>query len=84
LLGNAVLTKDMMRDARRLLGWSARELGERVGLRGETVLRLETGTLDLEKTAYGKVVGIIRALETGGIEFLPDGSVRRRPAERKE
>lgn len=73
-----VLTRDQMKDARALLRWSAQELADKAGIRRETVYRLESGALDLEKTALGIVRKLREALEAGGIEFLADGSVRKR------
>lgn len=74
-----MLTKDQLRDGRALLRWTAQELSARVGMRYETILKLEKGVLDLEKTSLGNVRKLRTALEEGGIEFLDDGSVRRRP-----
>jgi len=73
-----VLTRDQIRKGRALLGWSARELGERSGIRTETILRLESGRLDIEQSKMATVKSIRAALESGGIELLPDGTVRRR------
>lgn len=74
-----MLTKDQLRDGRALLRWTAQELGERAGMRYETILKLEKGILDLEKSSLGNVRRLREALEAGGIEFLADGSVRRKP-----
>ena len=74
-----MLTKDQLRDGRALLHWTAPQLAEKTGIRRETILKLEKGTLDLENTSLGNVRKLRTALEEGGIEFLPDGSVRRRP-----
>jgi predicted transcriptional regulator len=73
-----MITRDQVRDGRLLLRWTAKELAEKAGVRRETIQRIETGKVDLEKSNFATIMGIRAALETGGIEFLDDGSVRRR------
>jgi transcriptional regulator with XRE-family HTH domain len=73
-----MVTKDQVRDARLLLRWTARELAEKAGVRRETIQRIETGKVDIEKSNFATIMGIRGALEAGGIEFLEDGSVRRK------
>jgi predicted transcriptional regulator len=73
-----VLTKDQIKAGRALLRWSARELGERAGVRTETILRLESGALDLDQSKFITVKNIRAALESGGVEVLDDGGVRMR------
>jgi len=73
-----LLTKDQIKTGRALLRWSARQLGERAGVRTETILRLESGVLDLEQSKFATVKAIRAALESGGIELRDDGTVRKR------
>lgn len=73
-----MLTKDQIKAGRALLRWSARELGERAGVRTETILRLESGALDLDQSKFITVKNIRAALESGGVEVLDDGGVRMR------
>ena len=70
-----MLTKDQIKAGRALLRWSARELGERAGVRTETILRLESGALDLDQSKFITVKNIRAALESGGVEVLDDGGV---------
>ena len=53
-LGNTI------RDARRKLGWSQTVLGERTGLRQETVSRLETGN---PAVRLGTVLAVLAVLD---------------------
>lgn len=57
--------------ARALLGWSQNDLVEASGVSYATVARLETGDGPLR--GRGQTVAAIRAaLESGGIEFIPE------------
>ena len=66
-----------IKDARKLLDWSARELSERAGLHERSIQRIEITPETFEKMAIGNVRRIVRVLEDAGIEFLSDGNVRR-------
>jgi predicted transcriptional regulator len=76
--GGIVLTKDQIRDGRALLRWSARKLGEEASVGLATIQRLEADDEAVDAAKFGTIKRIRKALEDGGIEFLPDGSVRRR------
>lgn len=73
-----MLTKDQIKAGRALLRWSARELAEKAGVRTETILRLEGGSLDLDQSKFITVKNIRAALESGGVDLLEDGGVRLR------
>ncbi len=65
--------------ARAALRWSAQELAQRANVGRATVQRLERGQVE---PVPAIAAAIRRALEAGGVEFRPDGSVRlREPAE---
>jgi predicted transcriptional regulator len=78
-----VITIDQVRAARGLLGWSQSELAKRAGLSLPTVKRVEAG--------WGPRVSdearrrIQHALETGGVQFIPENGggpgvrLRKRP-----
>jgi hypothetical protein len=78
LLERFMVTKDQIRDARLLLRWSMDRLGKESGVGKTTVQRLETEEGGVKNARYITVMTVIRTLEQAGIEFLPDGSVRRR------
>ena len=66
-----MITAEQIRGARGILKWSARELAEKTGLSLPTIQRMERdggiyGTLSRNVTAVQK------ALEEGGIEFIPE------------
>lgn len=73
-----VLTPNLIKSARELLGWKQEDLATRAGLSRVTVAKLERGISLPEDTVWR----IQRALELGGIEFLNGGSpgVRLRPS----
>ena len=73
-----LISNDQMRDARALLRWSVREFSEKSGVSTATIERLENGRYEMGEAKINTMKSIIRTLEAGGIEFLPDGSVRRR------
>lgn len=73
-----MLTRDQLKDGRALLHWTAKELGERSGIRYETILRLESGKLDIGRSSMATVRSLRDALEAGGIVFMEDGAVRKR------
>jgi transcriptional regulator with XRE-family HTH domain len=76
-----MISGDQIRDGRSLLRWSARELGQKAGVGMATVQRLESGKRDIGTFKFGILQKIKDALEAGGIEFLDDGSVKRRKTE---
>jgi transcriptional regulator with XRE-family HTH domain len=76
-----MINKDQIRDGRNLLRWSARELGEKAGVGMATVQRLESGRTPAGSAKFDTLQKIKSALEAGGVEFLEDGSVKRRKAE---
>ncbi len=56
--------------ARRLLGWSARELGRRAGITGATVNRFEDGS-----SVHNATVAVIRqALHEAGVKIEQPGA----------
>ncbi len=58
--------------ARRLLGWSARELGRRAGITGSTVNRFEDGN-----PVHNATTSVIRqALTEAGVRIEQPGSPR--------
>ena len=73
-----MITKEQIRDGRRLLNWSAEEFARRTEISRRTIQRIENDVDALEKTAYGAVLRMKDELEKGGIEFLADGTVKRR------
>ncbi len=66
-----MLTAQLIRAARSLLRWSARELAERAGVHLATVQRMERSDGTVRGTAR-TVANVERALEAEGIQFLPD------------
>jgi hypothetical protein len=56
--------------ARAALGWGVRALAEKAGLSSDTITRAEQGG-DISQKTWG---AIQRALEEGGIEFLPEAN----------
>lgn len=56
--------------ARTALGWGVRALAEKAGLSSDTITRAEQGG-DISQKTWG---AIQRALEEGGIEFLPEAN----------
>ena len=71
---HATLTPDRCRRARELLGWSQERLAGEAGLDRTTPGYFERG----RPTSAATVGLIARALEAGGVEFLPEGDVRLR------
>jgi transcriptional regulator with XRE-family HTH domain len=62
--------------ARAALGIGVRELAARAVVSPDTVFRLEKG----ERLHQRTIIAIREALQDAGVEFLPDGGVRLRPA----
>jgi transcriptional regulator with XRE-family HTH domain len=65
--------------ARAALGWGVRDLARAAKTSVDTVSRLERGDLLKERT----LDAIRGALETAGVEFLPDNGVRWKAADRQ-
>lgn len=70
-----LVTPGQIKAARAMLDWSAEDLGKRVGVVKTTISAIETGRSNGSVEVLG---AIVKALESGGIEFLPDGGVRPR------
>ena len=70
-----VLTAEQCRAARRLLRWTRFDLALAAELRIISVLRLEGWWKPPEAK---KIARLRRALEAGGVEFLPEDGVRLR------
>lgn len=66
MFGMTALTPEACRAARALLRWSVRDLGERVGVRGESISAFETGRPMRE----GNKAKIVLALDAAGVEIL--------------
>ncbi len=65
------MTPEQIRAARALLKWSARELAEKVGLGLTTIQRMENEA-GLESALNKNVNAVKKALEEGGVEFIPE------------
>jgi transcriptional regulator with XRE-family HTH domain len=63
-----VITREQIRGARGLLGWSQSQLAKRAGLSLPTVKRVETGTGP--KVSDEARTRIRHALEAGGVRFI--------------
>src|SRR5262249_44229697 len=78
-----VITIEQVRAARGLLGWSQSELAKRAGLSLPTVKRVEAGGGPRVSDEARR--RIQQALETGGVQFIPEngggpgGRLRKRP-----
>jgi ribosome-binding protein aMBF1 (putative translation factor) len=64
-----------IRGARAVLGWSQRELGERVSLTQKSVYRVEQGMHDLRRSTVVAVEQVLKA-EGIGFEDLPSGGFK--------
>jgi ribosome-binding protein aMBF1 (putative translation factor) len=62
------ITPVQVRMARAALGWSVRELGEKVGVTASTVRRIENGSGVKQST----IAAIRSALESAGVEFIAE------------
>jgi transcriptional regulator with XRE-family HTH domain len=66
-----VVTSEQLRAARALVRWEQKDLARASGVSLPTIKRLETKPGKL--TAHGPTASaIIRALETAGVEFIPE------------
>jgi len=64
------ITAGQIRAARALLGWSGAQLAEAAGLSLQTIGRMESKIGSQRSTAIN-LEAVQRALETGGVIFLP-------------
>ncbi len=66
-----LLTSEQVRAARMLLRWEQKDLAERSGVSLPTIKRLETRPGELQ--AHQPTIAAIRqALESAGVEFIPE------------
>lgn len=65
-----MISAKQVRAARVFLGWEQRELAEKSGLSLPTIQRMEK--LGMERSQAGNVERVQRALETAGVEFIPE------------
>jgi predicted transcriptional regulator len=70
----AVGREKQVKAARCLLGWSQRDLARRARVGLSTVADFERGARD---PIHNNVAAIMRALEEGGIKFVPNGVLMR-------
>jgi transcriptional regulator with XRE-family HTH domain len=62
------MTPVQMKMARAALGWGVRELAEKAGATANTVTRIENGSDAKQST----IAALCSALESAGIEFIPE------------
>lgn len=65
-----MLTSGQIRAARALLAWNQQELAERSGVSLATIRRIESDR-EPDRTTSPNREAIQRALENGGISFMP-------------
>ena len=68
-----IITKEQIRAARGLLGWSQTELAERVGVSRDLISKVEMGTTSGSKT----LEGIFDVFDREGIEFFKGNGLSR-------
>jgi transcriptional regulator with XRE-family HTH domain len=73
-----IINNEQIRDARNLVRISGEDFCEKVGISRRSLQRLENNPEAFAKTAYETVVRMVQVLEGAGIEFLPDGTVKKR------
>lgn len=66
-----MITAEQIRGARGILKWSARQLAEKTGLSLPTIQRMERDG-GIDGTLSRNVNAVQKALEDGGIEFIPE------------
>jgi transcriptional regulator with XRE-family HTH domain len=64
------ISPEQCRAARQLLNWTAQDLESACGMSARTISLFETSKRELRPD---NMRAIVEALETAGIEFLPDG-----------
>ena len=67
-----MLTSDQLRAGRALVRWEQSRLAEAAGVSIETVKRLEKISGALGTTRVNTLHALKRALETAGVEFIPE------------
>ena len=65
-----MLTGNQIKAARALINWTQPELAKHSGLGLGTIQRMET--LGTGRSSADNVVSVQRALEKGGVEFIPE------------
>ncbi len=65
-----MITSKQVKAARLFLEWEQRDLAERSGVSLPTIQRMEK--LGMERSQAGNVERVQNALETGGIQFIPE------------
>jgi transcriptional regulator with XRE-family HTH domain len=69
-----MITGNMIRGARALLGWSAKTLAGRAHVGTATILRIERGK-SLQNSHYLTIDKIRQALLEGGVRFVEENNV---------
>jgi transcriptional regulator with XRE-family HTH domain len=72
---NEALTVEQCRGARAMLGWSQEELARAANVARQTIGDFERGA---RMPIANNLVSIRRALESAGIEFLPENGIQYR------
>lgn len=65
-----MISTKQVKAARLFLEWEQRDLAERSGVSLPTIQRMEK--LGMERSQAGNAERVQRALEDGGIEFIPE------------
>ncbi len=65
-----MITSKQVKAARLFLEWEQRDLAERSGVSLPTIQRMEK--LGMERSQAGNVEKVQIALETGGVQFIPE------------
>lgn len=66
-----MLTAAQLRAARSLLNWSQGQLAKASKVSVPTIKRMESEAIGPGSSTHGNVDAVVRALEKGGVEFLP-------------
>ena len=66
-----MVTAAQLRAARGLLDWAQEHLAKMAGLSVSTVKRMESADTGPSKSSLANVEAVCRALEKGGVQFLP-------------
>ena len=73
-----IISNEQIRDARNLVRISGEDFCEKVGISRRSLQRMENNPEAFAKAAYETVIRMVQVLEASGIEFLPDGTVKKR------
>jgi transcriptional regulator with XRE-family HTH domain len=73
-----IISNEQIRDARNLVRISGEDFCEKVGISRRSLQRMENNPEAFAKAAYETVIRMVKVLEACGIEFLPDGTVKKR------